>query len=110
VACQADGRPIGEKRLKQIPWAVCCLKHQQELEETSPRRPLSSLCPTVIRSPMAGLTLQQDLDILLDRLADALRQYAASVPYPDKTGGNWPNKIETIKKHIAQAREIIAND
>jgi hypothetical protein len=23
---------------------------------------------------------------------------------------NWPDKIETIRKHIAQAREIIAND
>ena len=34
--CQVDGRPINEKRLKQIPWAVYCLKHQQELEETSP--------------------------------------------------------------------------
>jgi len=34
--CRLDGRPIEEKRLKQIPWAVYCLKHQQELEETSP--------------------------------------------------------------------------
>ena len=34
--CQADGRPIAEERLKQIPWAVFCLKHQQELEQTSP--------------------------------------------------------------------------
>jgi len=30
--------------------------------------------------------------------------------YPDKAGGNWPDKIETIRKHIAQAREIVAND
>jgi DnaK suppressor protein len=33
--CQVDGRPIEEKRLKQMPWAVYCLRHQQELEETS---------------------------------------------------------------------------
>jgi len=59
---------------------------------------------------MAGLTPQQHLDILLDHLAEAERQYAADLPYPDKAGGNWPNKIEIIKKHIAQAREIIAND
>jgi len=34
--CRVDGRPVEEKRLKQIPWAVYCLKHQLELEETSP--------------------------------------------------------------------------
>jgi DnaK suppressor protein len=34
--CQADGRPIEAERLKQIPWAVYCLKHQQELDQTSP--------------------------------------------------------------------------
>jgi DnaK suppressor protein len=34
--CQVDGRPIAEERLKQIPWAVYCLKHQRELEQTSP--------------------------------------------------------------------------
>lgn len=34
--CQVDGRPIEEKRLRQVPWAVYCLKHQRELEETSP--------------------------------------------------------------------------
>ena len=34
--CQVDGGPIGEKRLKQMPWAVYCLKHQQELEQASP--------------------------------------------------------------------------
>jgi hypothetical protein len=59
---------------------------------------------------MPGLTPQRHLDILLDHLAEAERQYAAGIPYPDKAGGNWPSKIETIKKHIAQAREIIAND
>jgi hypothetical protein len=59
---------------------------------------------------MPGLTPQQHLEILLDHLAEAERQYAAGVPYPDKAGGNWPDKIEIIKKHIAQTREIIAND
>ncbi len=34
--CRVDGRPIEEERLKQIPWTVYCLKHQQELEKTSP--------------------------------------------------------------------------
>jgi len=34
--CRVDGGPIEEKRLKQIPWAVYCLKHQQEVDETSP--------------------------------------------------------------------------
>ena len=34
--CQVDGKPIEEKRLKEMPWAVYCLKHQQELEQTSP--------------------------------------------------------------------------
>jgi DnaK suppressor protein len=34
--CHVDGGPIGEKRLKQMPWAVYCLKHQQELEQASP--------------------------------------------------------------------------
>jgi DnaK suppressor protein len=30
--CIVDHRPIGEKRLKEVPWARYCLKHQQELE------------------------------------------------------------------------------
>ena len=59
---------------------------------------------------MPGPTPQQHLEILLDHLAEAERQYAAGVPYPDKAGGNWPDKIEVIKKHIAEAREIIANE
>lgn len=31
--CAVDGSPIDEKRLKQIPWAPFCLKHQEELEK-----------------------------------------------------------------------------
>lgn len=30
--CIVDRRPISEKRLKGVPWARYCLKHQQELE------------------------------------------------------------------------------
>jgi hypothetical protein len=59
---------------------------------------------------MSGPTLQQRLDILLDHLAEAEREYAAGVPYPDPTSGNWPDKIAGIKRHIATLREIIANE
>jgi DnaK suppressor protein len=34
--CQVDGKPIEEKRLKEVPWAIYCRKHQQELETRSP--------------------------------------------------------------------------
>ena len=59
---------------------------------------------------MSGPTLQQKLDHLLDNLAEAEREYAAGVPYPDHTAGTWPDKIEGIKKHIAAVREMIANE
>jgi hypothetical protein len=59
---------------------------------------------------MLGPTLQDRLNILLDHLAEAEREYAAGRPYPDPTGGNWPDKIAGIKKHIADLREIIANE
>lgn len=59
---------------------------------------------------MSGPTLQQRLDILLDHLAEAEREYAAGVPYPDKAAGNWPDKIAGIKQRIANLREIIANE
>ncbi|MGD0443620.1 MAG: hypothetical protein ABSA39_06755 [Edaphobacter sp.] len=59
---------------------------------------------------MPGPTLQERLNILLDHLAEAEREYAAGVPYPDPTGGSWPNKIAGIKKRIADLREIIANE
>ena len=35
--CKVDGKPIEEKRLRQIPWARYCLKHQSELERDFPR-------------------------------------------------------------------------
>jgi hypothetical protein len=59
---------------------------------------------------MAGPTLEDRLNILLDHLAEAEREYAAGVPYPDKKGGSWPAKIAQIKKHIATVREMIANE
>jgi hypothetical protein len=59
---------------------------------------------------MAGPTLQDRLNILLEHLAEAEREYAAGVPYPDRTGGSWPDKISQIKQHIATVREMIANE
>ena len=59
---------------------------------------------------MPGPTLQDRLNILRDHPAEAEREYAAGVPYPDHTHGNWPEKIAGIKKHIADLREIIANE
>jgi len=59
---------------------------------------------------MSGPTLQDRLNILLDHLAEAERESAAGVPYPDPTGGSWPDKIAGLKRRIAQVREIIANE
>ena len=59
---------------------------------------------------MPGPTLQERLNILLEHLAEAEREYAAGVPYPDHTHGSWPDKIAGIRKHIAELREIIANE
>lgn len=59
---------------------------------------------------MSGPTLQQRLDHLLENLAEAEREYAAGLPYPDHTGGSWPEKISGIKKRIAAMREMIANE
>lgn len=36
--CLVDGRPIGEKRLKAIPWAPYCAKHQAQLEKAASLR------------------------------------------------------------------------
>jgi hypothetical protein len=59
---------------------------------------------------MPGPTLEDRLNILLDHLAEAEREYAAGVPYPDPTGGTWPDKIAGIKKRIGTVREMIANE
>lgn len=59
---------------------------------------------------MPGPTLQDRLNILLEHLAEAEREYAAGIPYPDKAGGSWPDKIAGLKKRIASVREMIANE
>jgi hypothetical protein len=57
---------------------------------------------------MAGPTLEQKLEHSLDALAEAEREYAAGVPYQGP--GSWPEKIARIKQHIADLREMIANE
>jgi DnaK suppressor protein len=36
--CAVDSGPIEEKRLEAVPWTRYCVKHQQELEESSGMR------------------------------------------------------------------------
>ncbi len=43
-------------------------------------------------------------------LAEAERRYAAGELYPDPDHESWPQKIAFIKKHIANIREMIANE
>jgi hypothetical protein len=57
---------------------------------------------------MPGPTLQQQLQHALEALAEAEREYAAGVPYQGPR--SWPEKIARIKQHIAQLREMIANE
>ena len=57
---------------------------------------------------MPGPTLQDRLNILIEHLAEAEREYAAGVPYKGVT--SWPESIARIKKHIADLREMIANE
>jgi hypothetical protein len=59
---------------------------------------------------MNGPTLQERLDILIEHLAETERRYAAGEPYPDRTGGSWQERIAKTKQHIADLREIIANE
>ena len=60
---------------------------------------------------MPGPTLQQRLDHALQALAEAERDYAADLPYPDHSGqGSWPERITRIKEKIAELREMIANE
>jgi hypothetical protein len=42
---------------------------------------------------MSGPTLEDRLNHFIELLAEAEREYAAGVPYPDPTGGSWPDKI-----------------
>jgi hypothetical protein len=57
---------------------------------------------------MPGPTLEQKLEHLTVALAEAEREYAAGVPYQGP--GSWPKKIAGIKQHIADIREMIANE
>jgi hypothetical protein len=59
---------------------------------------------------MPGPTLQQRLEHLKQGLAEAEREYAAGIPYPDQTTGSWPKKIAIIRQHIAEVQEMIANE
>lgn len=59
---------------------------------------------------MSGPTLQDRLNHLLENLAEAEREYAAGVPYPDHAGGSWPERIARLNQHIAELREMIANE
>jgi hypothetical protein len=58
---------------------------------------------------MPGPTLQQKLEHLTIGLAEAEREYAAGVPYPDPDS-SWPERIAAIKQHIADVQEMIANE
>jgi hypothetical protein len=57
---------------------------------------------------MNGPTLHQQLEHALEALAEAEREYAAGIPY--KGLATWPEKIARIKQHIADLREMIANE
>jgi hypothetical protein len=57
---------------------------------------------------MPGPTLEQNLEHAIDALAEAEREYAAGVPYQGLI--SWPEKIAKIKQHIADLREMIANE
>ncbi len=57
---------------------------------------------------MPGPTLQQQLEHAIAALAEAEREYAAGLPYKGLI--TWQEKIDRIKKHIADLHEIIANE
>ena len=45
----------------------------------------------------------------VEGLAEAERRYAAGEPYPDPQG-SWSSRISRLKQHIAEVREMIANE
>jgi len=57
---------------------------------------------------MPGPTLEQKLAHLTEGLAEAERRFAAGEPYPGPE--TWPEKIATIRQHIADLREMMANE
>jgi hypothetical protein len=46
---------------------------------------------------------------MIEGLAEAERRFAAGEPYPDPEG-SWEQKISKLKQHIAEVREMIANE
>jgi hypothetical protein len=58
---------------------------------------------------MSGPTLQDRLAHITEGLAKAEGLYAAGAPYPDPEG-SWPRKISQLKQHLAEVREMIANE
>jgi hypothetical protein len=58
---------------------------------------------------MPGPTLQDRLNHVTEGLAEAERRFAAGEPYPDPEG-SWPHKISKLKQHLAELREMIANE
>jgi hypothetical protein len=58
---------------------------------------------------MPGPTLEQKLEHLTEGLAEAQRRYAAGEPYTGPEG-SWPEKIAVIQQHIADVREMMANE
>jgi hypothetical protein len=57
---------------------------------------------------MPGPTLEQKLEHAVAALAEAEREYAAGVKYQGPH--SWPEKIARIQQHIAELREMIANE
>ncbi|WP_353069619.1 hypothetical protein RBB75_03975 [Tunturibacter empetritectus] len=58
---------------------------------------------------MSGPTLQDRMAHITEGLAKAERLYAAGEPYPDPEG-SWSLKISQLKQHLAEVREMIANE
>jgi hypothetical protein len=58
---------------------------------------------------MPGPTLQDRLNHVTEGLAEAERRFVAGEAYPDPEG-SWPDKISKLKQHIAELRELIANE
>ncbi|MBB5316933.1 hypothetical protein [Tunturibacter empetritectus] len=58
---------------------------------------------------MSGPTLQERLAHITQGLTEAQRRFAADEPYPDPEG-SWPQKIAQLQQHLAEVREMIANE
>ncbi len=58
---------------------------------------------------MSGPTLQDRLAHITEGLADAERRQAAGEAYPDLEG-SWSTRITKLKQHLAEVKEMIANE